>query len=76
MFGQISAKSEAYGYMCASPCARPTDWLYSNLMIISLKLKMIPAVTQNPPIQTVGPHVATLGMKFYTGTPPVICCMT
>lgn len=27
----------------------------------------VPAVTQTPPVQTVGPHVATLGMKFYTG---------
>lgn len=26
------------------------------------------AVAQTPPVQTVGPHVATLGMKFYTGS--------
>ncbi|KAL3134026.1 hypothetical protein ABBQ32_008460 [Trebouxia sp. C0010 RCD-2024] len=25
------------------------------------------AVTQTPPVQTVGPHVASLGIKFYTG---------
>ncbi|DBA75352.1 TPA: hypothetical protein ACH3X1_010621 [Trebouxia sp. C0004] len=25
-------------------------------------------VTQTPPVQTVGPHVASLGMKFYTGS--------
>jgi len=33
----------------------------------------VPAVTQTPPVQTVGPHVATLGMKFYTGDTFCLC---
>lgn len=33
----------------------------------------VPAVTQTPPVQTVGPHVASLGMKFYTGDTSCQC---
>ena len=36
----------------------------SSWLLISVVLT---TVTTVPPVQTVGPHVATLGMKFYTG---------
>lgn len=39
----------------------------SLLMVRSTTFASCPAVYQTPPVQVVGPHVATVGMKFYTG---------